>query len=85
MENKLDAILKEIKSNKSASTVTNPRSEIIDTQNMQPSDPKLTSLLEYTHLTMKIETQKMRIILLKPLKWKTLDIHPNHFTETIQI
>ena len=28
MENKLDAILKEMKSSKSASTVTNPRSEI---------------------------------------------------------
>ena len=41
MENELDAILKEIKSNKSASTVTNPRSEINDTQNMQPSGTKL--------------------------------------------
>ena len=29
MKNKLDAILKEIKSNKSASRVTNPRSEMI--------------------------------------------------------
>ena len=37
MENKLDAILKEIKSNKSASTVTNPRSEMNDIQNMQPT------------------------------------------------
>ena len=39
-ENKLDAILKEIKSNKSASTVTNRRSEINDTQNMPPSGSK---------------------------------------------
>ena len=37
MENKLDAILKEIKSNKSASTVTNPRSEMNEIQIMQPS------------------------------------------------
>ena len=37
MENKLDAILKEIKSNKSTSTVTNPRSEMDEIQNMQPS------------------------------------------------
>ena len=40
LENKLDAILKEIKSNKSTSTVTNPRSEINDAQNMQPSGSK---------------------------------------------
>ena len=41
MENKLDAISKEIKSNKSASTVTIPRSGIIDTQTMQPSSSKI--------------------------------------------
>ena len=41
MENKLDAILKEIKSNKSAWSVTNPMSEINDTQNMQPSGSKI--------------------------------------------
>ena len=40
MENKLDAILKEIKSNKSVSTVTNPRSEENTIQNMQPSGSK---------------------------------------------
>ena len=40
MENKLDAILNEIKSNKSASTVTNPRSEMNEIQNMQPSGSK---------------------------------------------
>ena len=40
MENKLDAILKEIKSNKSASTATNPRSETDDIQNMQSSGSK---------------------------------------------
>ena len=41
MDNKLDAILKKIKSNKRASTVTNPRSEMNDTQNMQPSESKI--------------------------------------------
>ena len=40
MENKLYAILKEKKSNKSASTVTNPRSEMNDIQNMQPTGSK---------------------------------------------
>ena len=40
MENKLDAILKEIKSNKSVSTATNPRSEMDDIQNMQSSGSK---------------------------------------------
>ena len=40
MENKLDAILKEIKSNKSVFTVTNPRCEMNDIQNMQPSGSK---------------------------------------------
>ena len=38
--NKLDAILKEIKSNKSSSTVTNPRYEMNDIQNMQSSGSK---------------------------------------------
>ena len=37
MENKLEAILKEIKSNKSASTVTNPRSDINEMRESQPS------------------------------------------------
>ena len=37
MKNKLDTILKEIKINKNASTVTNPRSETNDTQNIQSS------------------------------------------------
>ena len=37
-ENKFEAILKEKRTNKSASTITNPRSEI--TQNSQPSGSK---------------------------------------------
>ena len=41
MENKLETILREIKSNKSASTVTNPRSEVNGTQDMQPSGSKV--------------------------------------------
>ena len=41
MENKLDAILKEIKSTKSASLATNSRSETNDVQNMQPSGSRL--------------------------------------------
>ena len=41
MENKLDAILKEIKSNESASLATNSRSETNDVPNMQPSGSRL--------------------------------------------
>ena len=41
MENKLDAILKTIKSNKSASIATNPRPETNDTQNMEPSGSRI--------------------------------------------
>ena len=37
MENKLDTILKEIKSNRSQSTVTNPRSQVNETEDMRPS------------------------------------------------
>ena len=40
MENKLEMILKEKKSNRSASTVTNPRSEINENRDPQPSGPK---------------------------------------------
>ena len=41
MENKLETILKEIKSNKSASTATNPRSEINENRDQQPSGSKI--------------------------------------------
>ena len=37
MDNKLESILKEIRSNKSMSTTTNPRSEAAEVQNSQPS------------------------------------------------
>ena len=40
-ENKLEAILKEIKSNKSASVATNSRSETNDVQSLQPSGSRL--------------------------------------------
>ena len=40
MENKFDAILKEIRSSKTTSTITNPRSEPIGIQNLQPSGSK---------------------------------------------
>ena len=42
MENKLEAILKEIKSNKSASTITNPRWDINEMRENQPSGFKLS-------------------------------------------
>ena len=40
IDNKFEAILKEIKSNKSASTVTNPRSELNENQEPQASGSK---------------------------------------------
>ena len=40
MENKLDAILMEIKTSKSTSMTTNPRSEMNEIENMQPSGSK---------------------------------------------
>ena len=40
MENKFDAILKEIRTNKTTSIITNPRSEIDEIQNSQPSESK---------------------------------------------
>ena len=40
MENKFDAILKEVRTNKTTSTITNPRSEIDGIQNSQPSGSK---------------------------------------------
>ena len=40
MENKFEAILKEIRTSKSASTITNPRSEVKGIQNFQPSGSK---------------------------------------------
>ena len=48
MENKFDAILKEIKTNKTTTTITNPRSEY-KTFNLR--DPKVLGLMEFTHLT----------------------------------
>ena len=36
IDSKFEAILKEIKNNKNESTITNPRSETIETQNTQP-------------------------------------------------
>ena len=40
MENKLDAISKKMRTNKSASTIRNPRSEMNGIQNCQPSGSK---------------------------------------------
>ena len=40
MDNKLETVLKENKTNKSTSTITNPRSETVETQKKQPSGSK---------------------------------------------
>ena len=44
IDNKFDAILREIKTSKNASTITNPRSESNDTQNNQPSGSRNRSI-----------------------------------------
>ena len=44
IENKFDAILREIKTSKNASTITNPRSESNETQNNQPSGSRNRSI-----------------------------------------
>ena len=44
MDSKFEAILKEIKTSKNASTITNPRSESNETQNTQPSGSKNMSI-----------------------------------------
>ena len=45
IDNKFEAILKEIKSNKSASTVTNPRSELNENQEPQASGSKTNKFI----------------------------------------
>ena len=44
IDSKFEAILKEIKTNKNASTITNPRSETNETQNTQPSGSRDRSI-----------------------------------------
>ena len=44
IDNKFDAILREIKTSKNASTITNPRSESNETQNNQPSGSRNKSI-----------------------------------------
>ena len=44
IDNKFDAILREIKTSKNASTITNPRSESNETQNNQPSGSRNRSI-----------------------------------------
>ena len=44
MHNKFEAILREIRTNKNASTVTNPRSETNEIQDSQPSGSKTKSI-----------------------------------------
>ena len=44
MDNKFEAILREIKTNKNASTVTNPRSEVNEIQDSRPSGSKTQSI-----------------------------------------
>ena len=49
MGNKVNAILKEIRINRSATTITEIRSEMNGIQNLR--DPKMISLMVFTHLT----------------------------------
>ena len=58
MENKFDAILKAIRTNKTTSTITKPRSEINGIQNSQPSGSKSNRSNEVHASNMeKLETE----------------------------
>ena len=64
VENKLETILKEIKSNKAASTATNPISDVDEMQDSQLlRDSKQLGLSGLAHLLLTIQTLKTRIIL----------------------
>ena len=65
MENKFHAILKEISTSKTASTITNSRFELNGSQNSQPSGSKndKSSGVEYAHLIKKTQILKMRMII----------------------
>ena len=51
MENKFDAILKEIRTNKTTSTITKPRLKLTECKALNLRDPKVLGLMEFTHLT----------------------------------
>ena len=65
MENKLETILKEIKSNKSASTVTTQVQKLTKSETHNHRDPKQISLQVFTHLITKTQILTMTIILLE--------------------
>ena len=75
MENKLDAFLKQMKSSKSASTVTNPRFETNDTQNIQLLGSKIDK-----SIGVQVRLRK-EDYLLQASTMRALDIQPNHCTE----
>ena len=54
MENKLDALLIETKTNKSTSMTTNPISELNKIGDMQPAGSGVIGLWELTHLIMTV-------------------------------
>ena len=62
MDNKLEAILKEVKSKQSASTTTNLKSDVKKYKIHNLRDPEQIDLLEFAHLIMKIQTPKTTII-----------------------
>ena len=71
MDNKLEAILREIKSNESASTVTNPRSDTYEMQENQPSGSKSSKFIGVrasNNENSDSENPKTTIILLEHLK-----------------
>ena len=75
MENKLEMILKEIKSNKSASTVTNPGSEINENRDSQPSGPKTNRSIGVHASNNENSDSENDVYPLRPSKMKDLR-HP---------
>ena len=64
-DNNLDAFLKEVKSNKSVSMVTNPRSNAIEIQDPQPSGSKMDKSIRVHASNNENPTLKATIILLE--------------------
>ena len=81
MQNKLDAILEEIKTSKSASTVTNPRSETNDTQKLQISGSKIDKSIGVHASYNKNSDSEDEGYPLQSSKMKDLDIQPSHCIE----
>ena len=81
MDNKFEDILREIKTNKNASTVTNPRSEINEIQDPQPSGTKTKSIGDHASNNENSDSGNddypLRVSKMKDLKHPARPFFPN--------